>query len=429
MNNLYKAFFFIAVSITSINPGALAERVVTVDPDPASNADFSNITAALDFLRTNGDVVKYRSASLPANDPNYHKMVVVSGSDIVMAYNYSGVDTLYDIGDLFSVDGEIWYEIIDILTDRRTLQLERPIDSLSVPYDLVEYTVLENNVISLSADSYFEDIVLNNIHFVSFRGAGKTATILHQAGDQGGGNLVMPSCAEILSNGVSNGTQGFLKSPEQYGKIAFENLSIHSNHGGALIANSAIDRMGKTDFSLSNVKFDQSFSNDILFYQGSGNVSITNTELRGTGDGITIFGGNKVTINNMTLHDRYMPCLPIYGPAAVRIATRQPSTITNSTIVVEAHPDSGHQAAIAIGETSAGKTTISNLTLTAFNASPSIYIGANSQIDLLNSRIYSHHEDFDITLGAGSTLHAECTTGINTIDSSNGVFIEACANP
>lgn len=316
-----------------------AARAFSVDPNNASS--YSTITEALNAIR---GINQYQ----PKYDSSSHKIMMVKGSATVQALGFTGLTDLVEPGDILTNDNIHLYEVKEVHPDSKTLGLNRPVDHFDEWAISTNYSILEQNIINVTRGAYYEDIVLTGVNIVTFRGAGKGRTVLHQAGDIGKMQNSPGYCPD-MSETLTNGTVDFIKQPPQKGRVAFENLSVHSNTASAFINYG--QPVGSTDFVFRSVYYDQQYGNDMIYILGTGNVEISDSELRGTGDGFTFQGLNSVHIKNITLHDRYIPCLNGWTPAGIRLFdVAKPSYIQNSKILVEGMYRDGEHGGILVSD-------------------------------------------------------------------------------
>jgi len=414
MKKIYELLGVLSV-IICISTNVSAARVFTVDK--SDSGAYQSINEALSVIKALNQVV-------PKYDSSNHQVVAVKGNNFIEAIGFSDFVNLVIPGDLFSTDGKIWYEVIEVPADGKTLILNRPMDHFSEGAILTSYTIIENNIVNISAGSYYEEIDLSNIHFVRLIGSGKKVTILHKENDKGDYISNENPCSVALNNS-SNGTASILIGMPEFGRIKFENMSIFSRTGSALIPTGL--PINKTDISLIDIDYDQTFGNDILYFtaipSGKGNIELINSEFRGTGDSLTFQGVNSVFIDNIKLHARYMPCLNAWVPAGLRyFNVRNPGKIINSEIIIEgAERFNSGIAGIKITDdgyySKIPKLEIVKTLITSANIGPSFILNGQSQITINDSKVYTLANSPDAELSGDSSLMSVCTAGLDNIHS------------
>lgn len=411
LRTLLTAIAVIALPVMSSPTHAVRTFVIDQDdttPNPS-------ITEALQTLRALNDTT-------PTFDSSGRTIWVQGGGMYVYDMVNKGWETGVQVGDLFSIDGTVWYKIAEVDSSGQRLTLERPFQGTG--WINSAYTIVQDNVFEIAAGSYFENLDFTGIHFLTLHGQGKEETVLHQANDRGDYDPFSTNVCQSVYTDMGD----MLKHVPQFGRIEINNLAIHSNGAGPLLDYD--QPAGKTDFVIRNVKHDQSFGPDIFYVMNGGHIEITDSEFRGTGDGLTFQNVEQVTMRNVYVHDRYMPCLPMWAPGGLRIDdVRQPSRIENLTLVVDGKAENPEHVLLRVLDSGASENppqvTLVNSKI-AGNVHPSIYGNGRSRIQLENVKVVSQHGGPDVLLLDDSTVTATCSTGLDRVQAVPGAFSSSC---
>lgn len=379
----------------SINAHALE---VTVKRE--GNANFSTITAAVDYLRSN-------AVTEPITFPGTY---AIPAEGLFVLGNGTSWLTDITVGDAFSFDGQVWFGVSEILTDTNIV-LDRP---HNLPYGIMQqnYTVIKPHLVTLLPGAYIEEVSLQGLDFIRFRGTANREAV----SISGPGSTIRP-----INNMPVNGY------------VSFENISIRSPFGGVQFSGGGGNQL---TLKLKNVLLDTYKGADNIFAIKTGALMIDNSLILGAVDGITTGALNKYfSLTNSRVYMRWNSGqLMGFGGRAIRLSISENSLIKNSTIAIDMGTGSG-EALILNSSNSASLSIIDSQISAITEGTTQFHLGAlglqmrsGSTVYMINSQISTTspiNRSFNITLGTSSVLNLFCSN-ITKIFNNGGIVNSSC---